>query len=212
MGIGNVTGYLFREGRDWDSLPLMGIGNLEDLELIEQDGVFSLPLMGIGNVRGPRPEHRQSGLITPHGDWKRERIPNRAEPAKFLITPHGDWKQLMKIRSLASCTISLPLMGIGNRACSPARNDRPATHYPSWGLETNVRVRLGAHNRALITPHGDWKRYIAAERDHMEIDSLPLMGIGNVLEQLWGAFRLMDSLPLMGIGNQRLRVRLGLQQ
>ena len=82
---------------------------------------------------------RGSGLITPHGDWKRPTARRPQGPANLslpLITPHGDWK----------------LDGVGGQG----GNEVLITPHGDW-------KRLRRHHPVavarLITPHGDWKRH-----------------------------------------------------
>ncbi len=141
---------------------------------------YSLPLMGIGNEPTPIKGAQGLWLITPHGD--RERHP-------------GGWDQ---VRS----RISLPLMGIGNAGLttrnpsghpglitphgdrepitSRARTAGSTSHYPSWGSGT------GKAEAAALT---------------LQNNSLPLMGIGNMVVPPGVVSRYCSSLPLMGIGN-----------
>ena len=136
MGIGNTRGEDGTIQVEHFSLPLMGIGNstLRDRGLAVSGG--SLPLMGIGNPVQLVVVVKLVNLITPHGDWKRDRGCEHTAAVGALITPHGDWKQPLLRSQLLS----------------------KRSHYPSWGLET-VRCRLCvAPVHGLITPHGDWKR------------------------------------------------------
>ena len=222
MGIGNArrTTMCRRAGRT--SLPLMGIGNQRRHRSTRAGVNCSLPLMGIGNpagigLSGVRPV----ALITPHGDWKPDNVVE-APPddltslplmgigntdkyyiyngSNWLITPHGDWKQRRSCFGLRDVRCdSLPLMGIGNFTSPPLivlgsllitphgdwKLHQPAAdcpgisaHYPSWGLET-----AGQSQAARSTTR-----------------SLPLMGIGNVVNPIRVA-AVPDLITLMGIGN-----------
>ena len=163
------------------SLPLMGIGNFRARSVMTEmtrashypswgsetivpvgrvrPAMSSLPLMGIGNLVPARPRIVAHQLITPHGDRKPADGGQQRDAHRDLITPHGDRK---------------PDCG------HPTPRHRCASHYPSWGSETQEVPQsdgtiatfslplMGIGNRSqprpcrlgsshLITPHGDRK-------------------------------------------------------
>ena len=120
---------------------------------------------------------------------------------RLLITPHGDWKRWP--------------------VTQPA--SRSSSHYPSWGLETHRRL---PHRRQCVPHYPSWGLETSAALfvSATSFDSLPLMGIGNIVPAdrvvlihplitphgdwkrgdspaLCVSATSFDSLPLMGIGN-----------
>ena len=65
---------------------------------------------------------------------------------------------------------------------------------------------------ALITPHGDRKHNQQVNFCVELQNSLPLMGIGNLMRGMVEYETTQDSLPLMGIGNCRKHRSRGVQQ
>ena len=147
---------------------------------------FSLPLMGIGNAARHRPSRLGCVDSLPLMGIGNSRFHARSWPCYCqLITPHGDRKPGWERRGTRGCSMThYPSWGSETRCSGAAPGSATAAHYPSWGSETAGRPHVGIV---------------------VAIDSLPLMGIGNltVLEVrtlLWGL-----SLPLMGIGNFQIR-------
>ena len=173
MGIGNKrTGCI---SLPCISLPLMGIGNAGLEPESGPPQITSLPLMGIGNFL-PADKLRQpvEHLITPHGDWKLRRrlllarsrhahypswgLETRCRrppgaPMDRWPTHYPSWglETSSPSTSLVCSTVSLPLMGIGNTACSCTFRLPVEAHYPSWGLETRCPARR--------SPSATWSHY-----------------------------------------------------
>ena len=159
------------------SLPLMGIANMTAYGLRHLVLIHSLPLMGIANGHLAAVRHRdQLGLITPHGDCKPPSF-DMGDPFPELITPHGDCKPAIRVVSgpdpplitpHGDCKrrwsgqmqggLIRPITPHGDcKRQSPRRSTpRLSSHYPSWGLQTNLLA--GQPAIMLITPHGDCKR------------------------------------------------------
>ena len=137
----------------------------------------SLPLMGIGN------SYRRCGRSRPTrthypswGSETRQSVGSEERDRFRLITPHGDRKRGRACPWGSAPTSSLPLMGIGNRAYSPGYSSGYASHYPSWGSETR--------RSSVDTPRA--------------LVSLPLMGIGNVLDPELARRRLLGLITPHG--------------
>ena len=115
-------------------------------------------------------------------------------------------------------------MGIRNPRRSLAPLFLELAHYPSWGSETSGGPpHIDPHVR-LTTPHGDQKRCTLGMSSRSCVNSLPLMGIRNILMSSgrtrrsgshypsWGSETMDEaahtsppgefSLPLMGIRNK----------
>ena len=181
----------------------MGIGNVRSREACCAPNTLSLPLMGIGNSCYLGHREMILKLITPHGDWKREK-PYYHDPAQNrLITPHGDWKPVEARKGNVTAEASLPLMGIGNPGTPSSGISGWKSHYPSWGLET--QPLRPAPPMFYVTHYPSWGLETCAPSQRFSpgilVISLPLMGIGNLLAKATGQAVEHDSLPLMGIGN-----------
>ena len=230
------------------SLPLMGIGNGEAARVLLAPDILSLPLMGIGNGsewHSKLDPKRLYDLITPHGDRKPRRT---SQPRPRSSRPHyPSWgsetgrrprdDRGRRPRSLplmgignprpafltsAHPDFSLPLMGIGNPRWRPRRSARQELITPHGDRKHRGGARH-CRRRRLITPHGDRKHRGARPTRCRGVDSLPLMGIGNLIlrpasnsrrplitphgdrkpaRQAAATTVLIRSLPLMGIGNR----------
>ena len=142
------------------SLPLMGIGNPPQAAPVASGSRYAhYPSWGLETcstatrAHGWPSTHYPSWGLETHVDDKRPDLLDLG-----LITPHGDWKRDGRTRSSITDRHSLPLMGIGNDGGRAPGRAIPDAHYPSWGLETLRQLRKMPVQVRLITPHGDWKR------------------------------------------------------
>ena len=113
--------------------------------------------MGIGNLcSGHYARQHPWKLITPHGD--REPCHAVLQPLRDrkLITPHGDRE----------------------RKCPQVQNQVPWLITPHGDRELTTHI-FDPPLAFLITPHGDRERGHRPVNELRDLDSLPLMGIGN---------------------------------
>ena len=131
-------------------------------------------------------------LITPHGDRKRGQLGSRSSRSVPSTAHYPSWGSKTRNcsgrgRASATCSCSLPLMGIENKTISECRTTcgliiglitphgdrkpeklivfsvrwrRGGPHYPSWGSKTRAPASdayAEGLNLRLITPHGDRK-------------------------------------------------------
>ncbi len=155
------TLYVLFAGVSPCSLPLMGIGN--DARLRRHSGRSgSLPLMGIGNIYFPAHPWPFNVVSLPLMGIGNHEHHDPPDPGHHLITPHGDWKRpRQRLRSVELVVLITP-HGDWKRKRSPHAPGASSAHYPSWGLETPLS-RL---------------------RRVREMNSLPLMGIGNLMKSI----------------------------
>ena len=149
-----------------------------------------------------QPSGRSAKLITPHGDWEHRincgtypnsqshypswglgtRSSSALNPLGLrLITPHGDWELPDASTTTKGKIDSLPLMGIGNQlfCCRAGVDPHLITPHGDWERRSYLPNRRGAD-----THYPSWGlgTIIALENEGYMKNSLPLMGIGNVLE------------------------------
>ena len=142
--------------------------------------VTSLPLMGIGNARSSSSAPRISRTHYP--SWGLETLGIRwgRGSASGLITPHGDWKR----RSLRPSGWNLvcshyPSWGLETHRRPHGRRHYCAAHYPSWGLETSVTTGGDCAQPASLPLMGIGNLRAPSPERRLVNPSLPLMGIGN---------------------------------
>ena len=138
-------------------------------------------------------------LITPHGDWKRQR-PGRDRQAIALITPHGDWKPHLAAQSAPAEYRLITPHGDWKHPPPAAGREPPGRpHYPSWGLETNP---VGRSTRGRASHYPSWgletfrgRPRAAVRQYHPHYPSWGLETGGRIGPWI-GA---ISSLPLMGL-------------
>ena len=201
MGIGNRP----RTGRPTTSsgthYPSWGSGTRRPDGMTSRI-VHSLPLMGIGNARKSPFNRPRSGshLTTPHGDRELDTTLHRGRDALNLTTPHGDREPISPERLSIAMTRSLPLMGIGNQTTESTASVL-SNSLPLMGIGNRSGGLAARRLRPLTTPHGDRERRRPPSLPRPESRShYPSWGSGTLMD-LSAALTFSDSLPLMGIGN-----------
>ena len=147
------------------SLPLMGIGNGRNDSTLKRAESAHYPSWGLGTAR--RGASWRLASTSHYPSWGLGTLgylPRIRRTTTGLITPHGDWEH--DVPGLLHLELRL-ITPHGDWELDRGRwieGLNITSHYPSWGLGT-------------IVPNQEQTRFL---------NSLPLMGIGNVYVRLDG--------------------------